>query len=377
MITLASIIHTFEAQFMAQYQHRLLPSHLKALAAMKSCRSEMAPKMLATCSECDQFCYVPHSCGHRNCPHCQHHESQQWIERQLQKQLPCDYFMITFTLPAELRPLVWRHQRELYSMLMQCAWQTVKAFSQNDRALQGIPGATAVLHTHSRALDFHPHVHLIMPAGAINAKQRLWRDKKTNHNTRKNHHTKTRKPYLFNQQAMAKVFRAKMLSAITKAGLKLPAQYPQKWVVDCRYVGSGQKALIYLGRYLYRGVIAENDIIACKDGIVAFRYRESKTKQFQYRRLSGVKFLRLLLKHVLPRGFRRARNYGFLHPNSKRLIQLLHYLGKLKQSVDLPLVTRRAALICRCCGAEMKIIGTKIRFLSSPRLSQQPAMVPT
>ncbi|PCI66125.1 MAG: hypothetical protein COB26_11605 [Piscirickettsiaceae bacterium] len=83
------------------------------------------------------------SCGHRSCPHCQNHESQQWIERQCQKQLPVNYFMITFTLPAELRPLAWSHQRVIYQLLFKCAWETLNTFSLNDKQLKGTPGMVA------------------------------------------------------------------------------------------------------------------------------------------------------------------------------------------------------------------------------------------
>ena len=105
MILLSSIIQRFEAAFLARYQDSLLPSHRKALAAMADCRTSASPAMLAQCSDCDHQLLVPHSCGHRSCPHCQHHESQQWLERQLHKQVPGTYFLVTFTLPAALRAL--------------------------------------------------------------------------------------------------------------------------------------------------------------------------------------------------------------------------------------------------------------------------------
>lgn len=355
MITLAAIIKQFEGALRESSrgsQSALLPSHDKALKALQRCRSDEAPLMLAACTGCDKSRYVPHSCGHRSCPHCQQHESQRWIERQQQKRVAAEYFMLTFTLPAELRPLAWRHQRTVYSALLSCAWKTVQSFSQNDKALLGTPGATAVLHTHSRRLDFHPHVHLVMPAAAVNKAQRLWRCKTV---------SKGKQAWLFSHKALAKVFRAKMLDELSRAGLYLPLRYPEEWVVDCKHVGAGDKAIVYLGRYLYRGVIAEKDIIAWKNNRLTFRYQDSKSKQTQYRSLSGVQFLRLILQHVLPRGFRRARNYGFLHPNSKQLILLLQYLGKLKPNQALPLIKKRATLICRCCGAPMKIIATKIR----------------
>lgn len=352
MILLSSIIQTFEAAFLADYQDKLLPSQRQALAAMKQCRTSLSPKMLAQCDDCDQQRLIPHSCGHRHCPHCQSHESQQWLERQLQKQVPAEYFLLTFTLPKELRPLAFQQQRTLYDLLIRCSWDTVNTFARNDRQLQGNAGAIAVLHTHSRRLDYHPHVHLVMPAAAIDTEKRLWRTKRGS----KGEHSS----YLFNHKALAKVFRAKLLEAITQAGLALPDRFPQKWVVDVKSVGSGDKALVYLGRYLYKGVIQEKDIIACEDGQVTFRYRDSKTQKLQRRTLPGAEFLWLMLRHVLPKGFRRTRNFGFLHPNSKKLIGLLQYLLGLNPSRALAYLRKRPPLTCACCGGEMRIVKTRI-----------------
>ncbi len=353
---LSSIFKTFEDGFLQQYKGKLLLSHRKALSAMKICRTRQSPKMLAGCTECEQQIYVPHSCGHRNCPHCQAHESQQWLERQLKKQVPAEYFLITFTLPAEFRPLAWRHQKQIYSLMIKCCWDTLKTFSQNDKALQGIPGAIAVLHTHSRALDHHPHVHIVMPAAAIDQLERLWRTK-TSKTTSK---SKNSKPYLFNHKALAKVFRAKMLEGIRKNGLAFPPKHPEEWVVHCKSVGSGEKALVYLGRYLYRGVIQEKDIVACKDGYVTYRYQDSTTKKMEYRTVTGAKFLWLVLQHILPKGFRRARNFGFLHPNSKQLIQVLQLRFKLDPNRALAWMKKRTPMLCSCCGATMEIIKTRI-----------------
>ena len=114
-----------------------------------------------------------------------------------------------------------------------------------------------------------------------------------------------------------------MLAGIEAAGLTLPRRCPEKWVVDGKSVGSGEKALIYLGRYLYRGVVAENDIVACDNAQVSFRYRNAKTGKRARRTVPGAHFLWLVLQHVLPKGFRRARNFGFLHPNCKRALDRL------------------------------------------------------
>jgi len=362
MIRLASIIDTFEADFRAQYQDRLTADHLRALAAMQHCRSHASPKMQVRCTGCEHQILVPHSCGHRHCPHCQHHESQQWLERQMQRLVPAEYFLITFTVPAEFRALAFAHQETFYDLLLRCSWETLHTFSRNDKQLRGTPGAIAVLHTHTRKLDFHPHVHLVMPAAAVDAAQRQWRTKsrgKVKNNGKDKSQSKGR--YLFNHKALAKVFRAKMLAGIEAAGLALPAHHPQEWVADCKSVGSGQKALIYLGRYLYRGVIREADIVACAGGQVTFQYRNAKTGKRERRTVSGAQFLWLVLQHVLPKGFRRARNFGFLHPNCKRLIALLQVVTHFDPGRAVAWFRERPPIVCPCCGAVMKIVRTQIR----------------
>jgi len=352
MIRLASVISRFESAFLDQYRDRLRPEQTHALAAMKHCRSQASPKMLTACTECEHQTLVPHSCGHRHCPHCQHHESQQWIERQLARQVPAEYFLITFTLPAELRPLARAHPRRVYDLILRCAWETVRTFSHNDRHLRGIPGAIGVLHTNTRAQDFHPHAHLVVPAAAIDLERRQWRTKVR---------PSSKRAYLFNHEALAKVFRAKMLAAIAQAGLALPERYPHEWVVDCKCVGSGKPALIYLGRYLYRGVIREQDILAYDHTSVCYRYRDAKTGEIQTRTVPGAHFLWLILQHVLPKHFRRARNFGFLHPNCKRLIALLHLLLRFNPGPPTSTTLRpRPAIRCPCCGAAMAIVKTKL-----------------
>ena len=363
MIRLALVIANFEADFLTQFRHRLSFDQLRALTAIKHCRSPTSPMMQVHCTDCTHQRLVPHSCGHRLCPHCQHHESQQWLERQMQRLVPVDYFLLTFTLPGELRGLAAARADIVLDLLMRCAWETVQRFSQNDRQLQGTPGAIAVLHTHSRRLDFHPHVHLVVPAAAVDAAKQRWRRKRRG----------KKSSYLFNGKAMAKVFRAKMLAAIAAAGIPLPARAPQQWVAHCKAVGTGKKALIYLGRYLYRGVIREEDIRACDNGQVSFRYRNGETGRWEERSLAGADFLWLILQHVLPKGFRRARNFGFLHANCKRLIGLLHRLLKFDPSRFTPPRKQRPAILCPCCGAVMAIVSTRIRA-ASPGLVAVPSV---
>ena len=154
-----------------------------------------------------------------------------------------------------------------------------------------------------------------------------------------------------------------MLEALTDNKLKLPESYPSKWVVDCRYVGKGDKALVYLGRYLYRGVIREKDILSCQNGQVTFRYQKSKTKKYHTRTVSAVHFLWLVLQHILPRGFRRARDYGFLHHNSKTLIKILQWMFNIAPGSWLAKMKERKPMICPCCGAKMAIVETSLNVL--------------
>lgn len=217
MVLLSQVVERHQGELERLHGAQLLPSHRQALQAMRRCRRQGSDLMVLQCGDCHHSLKVPHSCGHRSCPHCQHHDSQRWIERQQAKLLPVEYFLITFTVPAELRVLFWSQQRSCYDLLLKTAWQTVASFARRDPRLKGITGAHAVLHTHSRRLDFHPHVHLIVPAGAIHhqpsapgqrgGRRRTWQWKE--------------RGYLFPAANLAKVFRAKWLDGMRRAGLRV------------------------------------------------------------------------------------------------------------------------------------------------------------
>ena len=268
-----TIAEQYGTTFVRKYKTKLDPIHRKALGALINCRSKSGLLMETHCDHCQHHQFIPHSCGNRHCPHCQHYEGQRWIEKQAQKQLPADYFLITFTLPKQLRTLFWLNQTLLYSLFFSCVWETLSTFAKNDKKLGGIAGAMMVLHTHSRALDYHPHVHVIMPAATLDKEKRLWRKKSK---------------YLFNHKALAKVFRAKLLENIVDLGFYLPKSTPEKWNVDCKSVGDGNKAIVYLGRYLYRGVIQEKDIFVMQrpsDLSIHHEYRRAKNQNLTCRRV--------------------------------------------------------------------------------------------
>lgn len=359
MILLSQLIDEYEQDLFSAHGHQLLPGHLKALEAMKRCRTSGSRIMVAQCDQCQHQVFLPHSCGHRNCPHCQHHDCQQWLIRQREKLLPVDYFMITFTLPAQLRPMAWLNQHLVYSLLFKLAWEVLNRFGRNDRKLLGEIGATAVLHTNTRSLDFHPHVHFVIPAGAVDKKQKLWRKKSGK--------------FLFHEKNLAKVFHAKWIEAIKAEGLTVTDTIPDQWVVDCQHVGHGNRALTYLGKYLYRGVLPEKNIVSNDDGQVTFTYKENTGKK-RTRKLAGGEFLWLLLRHVLPRGFRRARDYGFLHANCKKTIQMLRYILRCVLPVDqVNKKLVRPTFSCEKCGGSMTIIATRL----SPDINCLPMIIDT
>ena len=345
---LAPILEQYLDAFRAKYGSRLLPSHHRAINAITRCRTPEAGQLIVECRDCSHTVWQPRSCGHRNCPQCQNHETTLWLDRQQAKLLPVEYFMATFTLPYELRFLAWNNQALIYNLLFTCAASTLIDFGLNPKNLGAKIGMTAVLHTHNRRLDYHPHIHVVVPGGGVDIVRKQWKKKKSK--------------FLFNEFALAKVYRARFLEAATKAGLRLPKSVPQKWVVDCRHTGKGASALKYLSRYLYRGVVAENNIVSNQGGNVTFKYVESRTGKTRYRTAKGEDFLWIVLQHVLPKGYRRVRDYGFLHGNAKKLLSLVQLVLQVLIQFGTP--RPRPAFKCPKCRALMNILA-----IGQPRCS--------
>lgn len=338
---LASILDQYHPAFQEKYGSQLLPGHLRAIDAIGRCRTPEAGELLVQCPGCGHATWKPHSCGHRSCPQCQNHEASVWLGRQQAKLLPVAYFLVTFTLPYELRCLAFDNQTLFYNLMFSCASNTLKDFGANPKNLGAGIGMTAILHTHTRRLDYHPHIHIVVPGGGVDKSRKQWKKKKGK--------------YLFNEFALAKVFRARFLDALKKSGLCAPNSLPAKWVVDCTHAGKGQPALKYLSRYLYRGVIGEKNIVSNQDGNVTFKYVHSRTGETRYRPVKGEDFLWLVLQHVLPKGFRRVRDYGFLHGNAKKLLSLVQMV--LKVLIEPCAPQPRPSFRCPNCKAPMKIIS--------------------
>jgi hypothetical protein len=348
MIRLALIAQRYQQQLLDKYSNKMQTVHRHALKQIITCHTTQAGAMLYHCDNCHLASTLFPSCGHRHCPACQHTANNDWLNLQRHKLLPVDYYLVGFTLPAQLRGFVWNHQKWAYQALFQAAKETLDAFFKHDKQLGEQTGYLAVLHTHSRALKFHPHVHFVVPAGGLNKSKTLWLSKAGK--------------YLFVADNLAKVFRGKFIQLMCAAGYHLPSKTPKAWNADCEYVGKGDSALTYLARFLYRSVLSEQNILKLDNGQVTFRYQESKSKQYQTITEPAVDFLWRVLQHVLPKGFRRARNYGFLHGNAKATLKRLQLL--LKVTLKPAPARQKKGVCCPHCQNEMQLyllrIGTRL-----------------
>lgn len=347
MSAFISLLRQYQQEFEQQYSNQLNHNMHNAMYAMLSCQTEQQASVKWCCSHCPHVEQHPVSCGHRHCPQCQHQTTSDWLMRQQQKLLPTHYFMVTLTVPYQFRTLARTQPKAFYQVLFSVAQSTLKDFAK--RQQKGEMGFTIVLHTHSRKRDLHPHLHVIVPCGRYDPHRKEWH--------------KGNRQYLFNEFALAKVWRARMLDAINHhETLRLSERIPDKWVVDCRNVGYGEHALQYLSRYLYRGVLPDTDIIKITPDSVTFRYRDSQTNNWRTRTLPPLQFLWLILQHVLPKGLQRVRDYGFLRGNAKALrlhIQLLlmsitNWIAPIQKTVR-----SKAVRLCPCCQREMQYAGIK------------------
>ena len=213
----ASIAHRYLDRLRARHGHSITPDQWSAVNAILGCRTTQYGNVYLSCNACGWQDSVYQSCGHRSCNRCQNHATTQWLNRQSAKLLPVEYFMVTFTLPRELRALAKANKTLIYSLLFKCTVSTLMDFGLNDKALAAELAMIAVLHTHTRQLDFHPHVHIVVPGGGVAKKRTQWRV--------------VMGKYLFNEFNLAAVFRGKLLSALGKSGLRLPPTPKNGWLI--------------------------------------------------------------------------------------------------------------------------------------------------
>ena len=323
----------------------MLPSHKKAMAAIESCRTVALGGHLYYCSKCDKDCYSYHSCKSRYCPRCQNEQSDAWVEKQQELLLNVPYFLVTFTLPAELRQLARSNQKTVYNILIKSAANTVLELMEG--RLDGMVGILSVLQTWTRDLRYHPHVHMLVTGGALSKDGEHWH--------------RPRYPYLVSQRVLSDVFEGKFLHALKKEKLHINARLPKKrWVVDVLAVGSGQTALRYLAPYIFRVAISNRRIVKLQDEKVTFLFKDSKTKKLRPAVLTVNHFIHRFLQHVLPHRFIKVRTYGLFSPHHKHLLQNAKQIVGLakpeRQKNQISLAYPRV-LTCPDCKNLMQYIG--------------------
>jgi len=311
MVELAHILRQYAAAYQQTYQDRLLPSHRRVMGDIINCRTEVLGGHLYTCQDCQATQYSYHSCQNRHCPKCQHQAGQEWLLRQQELLLPVPYFLLTFTLPAELRPLARSNQKLVYNPLFRSAATATQQLSQDPRYVGGRIGMIGVLHTWGRNLAYHPHVHFLVPGGGMDEHLR-W--------------LPTRHNFLLPVRALSVLFRAKFRDALKQTPLfdQVPRSvWQQSWVVHCKPVGDGKTALRYLAPYIFRVAISNRRILKLANGKVTFRYFASETGKPRTCTVSATEFIRRFLQHVLPKGFVKVRYYGFFAPGLRGHLLLL------------------------------------------------------
>ena len=304
-LEVADVFRQFGPSYLDAFGERLLPSHRRALEDITACRTAVMGGHVYRCEGCGKHFHVYHGCRNRSCPACHTHQTRQWLDARTVELLPCPYYHVTVTVPAPLRDALRSNQSDGYHLLMKAAADAVLALCRDKRYMGATPAILAVLHTWTAAMDYHPHVHLLVSGGGIGHDGATWREAKH--------------PFLVPVRALSRLVRNKFHDALKKARPGLEAQLPadvwtREWVAWCKLWGQGETAVLdYLARYVHRVAITNRRILAMDERTVTFRYKDRKRQQWRTCTLRGHEFMRRFLQHVLPKGFHKVRYYGLWH----------------------------------------------------------------
>jgi hypothetical protein len=356
-LELADIFRQYAPAYRQKYAARLLPSHRQAMRAIERCRTQALGGQVFACPACGEVRYSYHSCRNRNCPKCQHQQTQAWLEVQQGLLLSVPYFLLTFTLPSELRLLASQNQKLIYHLLFRASAQVTQQLARDPRFVGGQIGMLGVLHTWTRNLFYHPHVHYLAPGGGVGSDGLHW--------------LPARKDFFLPVKALSKLFRAAFQRALRKTALYAeipPNVWRREWVVHCKGVGNGQAALKYLAPYIHRVAISNRRLVSIdhRGGLessqVTFQYRPSDTGQLKSCTLPVEQFIQRFLQHVLPRGFVKVRYFGFFAATLRSRLaalqkSLLPQTEPPTEPSDQPTTTQITSwqdhLLCPKCGQLM------------------------
>jgi hypothetical protein len=372
MPTVADAVRRHVDAFLEERGATLSAEQRQVLRAILACRTGELGRVRHQCVQCGREHVVGRSCGNRHCSTCQAHRGASWCARQLDRLPPCPHFLVTFTLPAELRPLARRQPREVYSALFEAGSGALRTLAGDPRRLGAVrTGFLAALHTWGRDLSYHPHVHFVCPAGGLDGEGR-WRA--------------TPPGFFLPERPLAILYRAKLRDALLRSGVQVEPRdevWRRPWVVDCQDVGDGSAAIKYLAPYVFRSAISDQRIVSCDGRTVTYLVHRRGSARPRRMTVEGPEFVRRLLQHTLPRGLQRVRHHGLLSPSSRLSSESLRWLvaaavGAVFVLLSKPLLVspERARMVCVRCGGPMALIAIEEPAPVAPRPAPSPRCRP-
>jgi hypothetical protein len=356
MTTIKDIFCDFGPEYIQRFGERMPADHRKVIDAIINCRSGHYGASIYQCTQCGKNHVVYRCCGNRHCPNCQHHKSRQWLQTQLDRQLPGHHFMITFTVPEKLRRFIRTHQRIGYEAMFAASSQTIKKLATDPKYIGAdLPGFFGVLHTWGRQLPYHPHIHYIVPGGALSKTDGKWYC--------------SRVDFFVPVKAMSKIFKAKFRDLINDSGLYPQIDsdvWAQNWIVNCQAVGAGQHSIKYLAHYVFKVAISNSRIVKIEDRKAFFKYRKPKSNRWRTMAVDVMEFMRRFLQHVLPTGFMKVRYYGLLHPGCSVPLQKVAALIELAFGFEITapniVLEPPEPMLCTSCSATLVLRASVLPF---------------
>ena len=385
-LEVADLIRSAGAAFIERNRQWLSWKHIKVLLAIARCRTAALGGHLDECTRCGHRATISYnSCRNRHCPKCQTAARERWIAARQKELLPTRYVHVVFTLPPQLAAPALQNKKVVYDLLLRASAETLLEVARDPRHLGAEIGFFTVLHTWNQKLGLHPHVHCVIPAGGLSLDHTHW--------------VKSRDRFFLPVHVLRRVFRGKFVAALRQAfqegqlnfhgNLTRLAQpktfaawlrplFRKDWVVYSKPpFGGPEYVLQYLGRYTHRVAISNHRLVSFAGGKVTFHWRDSAHNNEQkLLTLSLDQFLRRFLLHLLPKGFVRIRNFGFL-ANRRRATLLplcFHLLGSAPQTEQGISGSKDSSDLWRCpkCGGPMKVIerlsAAEIQLRSPPAL---------
>lgn len=362
MTTIKELFQTYGPEYLARFESDMPRDHIKVIHAVTNCRTSGYGIAVYGCEVCGEPHMTYRSCGNRHCPGCQHQKTQLWLHKQMQRQVPGHHFMLTFTVPAHLRRFIRSQQRIGYAAMFEASSATIKTLAEDPRHIGGdLPGFFGVLHTWGRQLQYHPHIHYVVPGGALSKSDGNWHP--------------SRLDFFLPVKAMSKIFRAKFKDIMRKSGLydQIPSEVWNKgFNVNCQAVGSAYHSIKYLAPYVFKVAISNHRIVKVEARRVFFKYKKGRSRRWRTMSLEVMEFIRRFLQHVLPTGFMKIRYYGFLNPNCRVKLERIKTLIQLSFAFTLeegePSLPDPEPMVCHSCGGKLKYRGSLLPsgFIISP-----------